>query len=95
MDDLGDMLVLLRRRRRWSIRTLARRSGVPAVAIARWEAGDGMFDADSGGRLIRTLTRRDPPLYAMALVCCATFHAEIDERELLCRLAHADVAGCA
>jgi hypothetical protein len=54
-----------------------------------------MFDADSGGRLIRTLTRRDPALYAMALVCCATFHAEIDERELLCRLAHADVAGCA
>ena len=95
MDDLGDMLLRLRRRRRWTIRTLARRSGVPAVSIARWEGGDGALDADSGGRLIRTLTRRDPALYAMALLCCATFHAEIDERELLCRLAHADVAGCA
>jgi Helix-turn-helix domain len=95
VDELGPVLALLRRRRRWSIATLARRSGVAAGTVARLEGGGAPFDAECGRRLIRTLVARDPTLYAMAMLCCATFHAELGEREALCWLARSDVAGCA
>jgi len=89
------VLAILRRRRRWSIRTLARRSGVPAQMIARVELGGGALDADSGGRLVQALVVDDPALYAMTMLCCHTFHAELARRDAWCQLAHAPVAGCA
>jgi transcriptional regulator with XRE-family HTH domain len=95
MEDIGVVLALLRRRRRWSIRTLARRSGVAAHTIARLETDGGALDADAGGRLVQAIVANDPTLYAMALLCCHTFHAEVARRDAWCQLAHTPVAGCA
>ena len=59
------------------------------------ECGDGSLDSESGRRLVQTLVGGDPALFAMALLCCATFHAEISERRALTQLAMSPVLGCA
>lgn len=94
-DSVGDVLGALRRRRGWSVASLARRSGVPSRTLASLEAGTLALDADLGGQLVRTLAGDDPAMHAMAMLCCLTFHAEMERRRMLNVLMTCGVAGYA
>jgi hypothetical protein len=94
-DSLAGILGTLRRRRRWSITSLARRSGVPSRTLVQLEAGTLDLDPDLGGMLVRTLAADDPAIRAMALLCCMTFHADMERRRAMNVLVTCGVAGCA
>jgi hypothetical protein len=94
-DSVGVVLGQLRRRRGWSVASLARRSGVPSYTLARLEAGTLALDPDLGGLLVRTLADDDPAMHAMAMLCCLTFQAEMDRRRALNVLMTCGVAGYA
>jgi hypothetical protein len=94
-ESVGDVLGQLRRRRRWSVAALARRSGVPPRTLVGLEAGTLTLDPDLGGQLMRTLARDDPALHAMAMLCCLTFQAEMDRLRALHVLVTGGVAGYA
>ncbi len=95
VDHVGDVLGQLRRRRGWSVASLARRSGLPSRTVAGLEAGTLALDPDLGGLLMRTLASDDPALHAMAMLCCLTFQAEMDRLRALNVLVTCDVAGYA
>lgn len=92
-DHVGDVLGQLRRRRGWSVASLARRSGVPSRLLVGLEAGTHALDPDLGGQLVRTLAADDPALHAMAMLCCLTFQAEMDRLRALNVLVTCGVAG--
>jgi hypothetical protein len=94
-DSVGAVLTALRRRRRWTIAGLARRSGVPPRVLLQLEAGQRALDPDLGGMLVRTLATDDPAIRAMAMLCCLTFHADLERRRALNVLVTCGVAGCA
>jgi hypothetical protein len=94
-DDIGTVVGQLRRRRGWSVASLARRSGVPPRTLAGLEAGTLTLDPDLGGQLVRTLAGDDPAMHAMAMLCCLTFHAEMERRRMLNVLMTCGVAGYA
>jgi hypothetical protein len=94
-EHVGVVLGQLRRRRGWSVASLARRSGVPPRTLAGLEAGTLALDPDLGGLLVRTLADDDPAMHAMAMLCCLTFQAEMDRRRALNVLMTCGVAGYA
>jgi hypothetical protein len=94
-ETVGDVLGQLRRRRGWSVASLARRSGVPSRTLVGLEAGTLALDPDLGGLLVRTLAGNDPAMHAMAMLCCLTFQAEMERRRLLNVLITCGVAGYA
>lgn len=94
-DHVGDVLGQLRRRRGWSVASLARRSGLPSRTVVGLEAGTLSLDPDLGGTLMRALAADDPSLHAMAMLCCLTFQAEMDRLRALNVLVTCGVAGYA
>jgi Helix-turn-helix len=94
-ESVGDVLGQLRRRRGWSVASLARRSGVPPRILAGLEAGTLALDPELGGLLVRTLASDDPAMHAMAMLCCLTFQADMDRRRALNVLMTCGVAGYA
>lgn len=95
IEHIGDVLGQLRRRRGWTVASLARRSGVPPRTLVRLEAGTLALDPELGGLLVRTLAGDDPVLHAMAMLCCWTFQAEMDRCRALNVLVTCGVAGYA
>jgi hypothetical protein len=94
-ESVGDVLGQLRRRRGWSVASLARRSGVPPRILAGLEAGTLALDPDLGGLLVRTLAGDDPAMHAMAMLCCLTFQADMERHRMLNVLMTCGVAGYA
>lgn len=94
-ESVGVVLYQLRRRRGWSVASLARRSGVPSRTLAGLEAGTLALDPDLGGQLVRTLAADDPAMHAMAMLCSLTFQAEMDRLRALNVLVTCGVAGYA
>jgi hypothetical protein len=94
-ESVGDVLGQLRRRRGWSVASLARRSGVPPRILAGLEAGTLALDPELGGLLVRALASDDPAMHAMAMLCCLTFQADMDRRRALNVLMTCGVAGYA
>jgi hypothetical protein len=94
-EHVGDVLGQLRRRRGWSVASLARRSGLAPRTVVGLEAGTLTLDPDLGGQLVRTLAADDPALHAMAMLCCLTFQADMDRLRALNVLVTCGVAGYA
>jgi hypothetical protein len=94
-DTVGAVVGQLRRRRGWSVASLARRSGVPSRTLIGLEAGTQALDPDLGGLLVRTLAGDDPAMHAMAMLCCLTFQADMERHRMLNVLMTCGVAGYA
>jgi transcriptional regulator with XRE-family HTH domain len=90
---IGAALVRLRQAKRWSRRTLARRTGVTPEYLIALEAGELALDPAVGEVLVRAFAATTPAMAALVFLCMATFEAELDRRRAVALAPHLPVAG--